>query len=286
VNGTASGITTDNALSQINNQLSGIGITASLNQTTGSLQFSGSGPFSVSSTASHLDGLTAAVTTIGPPPVTTYPTALFDNQSLYTASSTAAVLAGSFTAAPTGETFSLVGANNQTVQVTLLAGDASVNTAVLDINAQSQALGITASVNSAGGLQLSSNSAFTMVQTINGAAPAFTAVSGNVAVSAPATTTSSTGNALSSLTAIANAVRLLGQVQGKVGAGENTLAYATDLANSQITNFSSAESNIRDADVAAEAANLTKAQVLQQSSIAAMAQANSSPQAVLKLLQQ
>jgi flagellin len=125
-----------------------------------------------------------------------------------------------------------------------------------------------------------------MVQTINGAAPAFTAVSGNVAVSAPATTTSSTGNALSSLTAIANAVRLLGQVQGKVGAGENTLAYATDLANSQITNFSSAESNIRDADVAAEAANLTKAQVLQQSSIAAMAQANSSPQAVLKLLQQ
>ena len=39
-----------------------------------------------------------------------------------------------------------------------------------------------------------------------------------------------------------------------------------------------------DADVAAEAANLTKAQVLVQASIAAMAQANAAPQSVLALL--
>ncbi len=70
-----------------------------------------------------------------------------------------------------------------------------------------------------------------------------------------------------------------------MGAGENKLQYAIDLANSQITNFSSAESQIRDADVATEAANLTKAQVLEQASVAAMAQANAAPQAVLKLLQ-
>jgi len=74
-------------------------------------------------------------------------------------------------------------------------------------------------------------------------------------------------------------------VQGIVGAGENQLNYAVNLAQSQITNFSSAESQIRDANVAADAANLTKAQVLQQSSIAAMAQANAEPQAILKLLQ-
>ncbi len=81
------------------------------------------------------------------------------------------------------------------------------------------------------------------------------------------------------------AVKSLGTTQGKIGAGENDLNYAINLAQSQITNFSSAESSIRDADLAAEAANLTKAQVLQQSSIAAMAQANSAPQALLKLLQ-
>jgi flagellin len=62
------------------------------------------------------------------------------------------------------------------------------------------------------------------------------------------------------------------------------LGYAISLAKSQISNFSSAQAQIRDADVAMEAANLSKAQVLQQASIAAMAQANSAPQAVLSLL--
>jgi flagellin len=57
------------------------------------------------------------------------------------------------------------------------------------------------------------------------------------------------------------------------------------LAQSQVTNFSSAEGSIRDANVAADAASLTKSQVLEQTAIAAMAQANAEPQAVLKLLQ-
>ena len=78
----------------------------------------------------------------------------------------------------------------------------------------------------------------------------------------------------------------LGSVQGIVGAGENTLNYAINLAQSQITSFSSAQSQIRDSNVAAEAADLTKAQVLQQASIAAMAQANQEPQAILALLKQ
>src|ERR1035441_2049760 len=91
-------------------------------------------------------------------------------------------------------------------------------------------------------------------------------------------------NALAAITAVTNAVAQLGTVQGVVGAGENKLNYAVNLAQSQITSFSSAQSQIRDANVAAEAANLTKAQVLQQASIAAMAQANQEPQAVLSLL--
>jgi flagellin len=93
-----------------------------------------------------------------------------------------------------------------------------------------------------------------------------------------------TGNAKAALTAIGTALESLGKVQGTVGSGQNMLNYAVSLAQSQISNFSAAESRIRDADVASEAANLTKAQVLQQASIAAMAQANSAPQAVLSLL--
>jgi flagellin len=92
-------------------------------------------------------------------------------------------------------------------------------------------------------------------------------------------------NAEAAITAITNAVAQLGSAQAAVGKGENQLNYAVTLAQSQITNFSAAESQIRDADIASEAANLSKGQVLQQSTIAAMAQANSAPQAVLKLLQ-
>jgi flagellin len=84
--------------------------------------------------------------------------------------------------------------------------------------------------------------------------------------------------------AIDDAVANLGVVQGVVGTGQNKLATAINLAQSQIANFSAAESRIRDADMASEAANLTKAQVLQQASLAAMAQANTAPQAVLSLL--
>ena len=91
--------------------------------------------------------------------------------------------------------------------------------------------------------------------------------------------------AQTAITAIDNAVKQLGLTQGAVGAGENKLQYATSLAQSQISNFSAAESQIRDADVAAAAANLSKSQVLQQTSVAAMAQANQESQSVLKLLQ-
>ncbi len=94
----------------------------------------------------------------------------------------------------------------------------------------------------------------------------------------------SQANAMAAVTALSAAVSQLGSAQAAVGAGENQLNYSVGLAQSQIDNYSAAESRIRDADVAAEAANLTKAQVLQQTSLAAMAQANSAPQAVLALL--
>jgi flagellin len=107
---------------------------------------------------------------------------------------------------------------------------------------------------------------------------------GAVVVTAASTTASSTGNAIAALTSLSTAISNLGLTQGIVGAGENKLNYAVNLAQSQITNFSAAEGGIKDANIAAEAANLSKAQVLQQASLAALAQANSSPQAVLALL--
>lgn len=92
--------------------------------------------------------------------------------------------------------------------------------------------------------------------------------------------------AKTALTNLTGATQALGVVQGQVGSSQNKLQYAVNLASSQAANVAAAESRIRDADVAAEASNLTKAQVLQQSSMAALAQANAAPQSVLSLLRQ
>ena len=92
-------------------------------------------------------------------------------------------------------------------------------------------------------------------------------------------------SAQAAITSIAAAVISLGKVQGVVGAGVNQLNFAIGLAQSQITNYAADQGQIRDADIATEASMLTKEQVLSQSSMAALAQANSMPQAVLKLLQ-
>ena len=95
---------------------------------------------------------------------------------------------------------------------------------------------------------------------------------------------SSISGATSAVNALAQAVSKLGDAQAVVGRGQNQFSYAVNLAQSQLTNLASAESRIRDADLAQEAANLTKAQIVLQAGIAALAQANSAPQAVLALL--
>lgn len=85
--------------------------------------------------------------------------------------------------------------------------------------------------------------------------------------------------------ALADAVAKLGDAQAVVGRGQNQFSFAVNLASSQLTNIAAAESRIRDADLAEEAANLTKAQILLQAGVSALAQANSAPQQVLSLLQ-
>jgi len=91
-------------------------------------------------------------------------------------------------------------------------------------------------------------------------------------------------NATGAVTLLATAVTILAKIQADVGKGQNNLTFAIGLASTQITNLSAAESRIRDADLAAEAANLTRASIAQQAGVAALAQANSAPQAVLALL--
>jgi flagellin len=175
-----------------------------------------------------------------------------------------------------------------TVSLQLTSANAgSMTSAAATLTTALSSLGIQAVVDG-NFISLESGSAFTATVAAAAGGKGFTgALSGSngLAAASPSSTGSSTGNSLAAVTAVQAAVTALGAVQGKVGAGENALQYAIDLANSQETNLTSAESQIRDADVASEAANLSKSQVLEQASVAAMAQANAAPQAVLKLLQ-
>ena len=96
---------------------------------------------------------------------------------------------------------------------------------------------------------------------------------------------SNTASAEAAVNALGTAVSKLGDAQAEVGIGENNFTYAVNLAQSQLTNFQAAESQIRDSDLAVESANLTKSQIQLQAGVAALAQANSAPQQVLALLQ-
>jgi flagellin len=91
-------------------------------------------------------------------------------------------------------------------------------------------------------------------------------------------------SAASSLTTIKNALNGVSNMRANIGAGINRLQSAVAVLQTQSQNTQSAESSIRDANVAEEVANLTKYQILGQSGIAALAQANSNSQTVLSLL--
>jgi flagellin len=95
---------------------------------------------------------------------------------------------------------------------------------------------------------------------------------------------STASGASSAVTAITSAVTTVGAVVGSVGAIQNRLQYAISLAQSQVVNTKAAESRIRDANIAEESANMTRFNILSQSGIASLAQANQTSSSVLSLL--
>lgn len=96
---------------------------------------------------------------------------------------------------------------------------------------------------------------------------------------------STTAGAQAAITAIDAALSQVNSFQATLGATQNTFSAAITNTQTESTNISAAQSQIMDADFASETANLSKAQVLQQAGISVLAQANSLPQQVLKLLQ-
>jgi flagellin len=113
-------------------------------------------------------------------------------------------------------------------------------------------------------------------------AAALTASVANTALSSIDVNTVSSANL--AILAIDGSVGVVNGLRARLGAIQNRME--STIANLQTTteNLSASRSRIRDADFAAETANLTRAQILQQAGTAMLAQANALPQNVLTLL--
>ncbi len=99
------------------------------------------------------------------------------------------------------------------------------------------------------------------------------------------TTTAGQAAATSALDGVRAAINSLTTARGTLGAVESRLSSAINNLQTVRENYATAESQIRDADVAQAAAELVRLQILQQAGAAVLAQANQQPQLALALLQ-
>jgi flagellin len=83
---------------------------------------------------------------------------------------------------------------------------------------------------------------------------------------------------------ISSAIDNISNLAANLGAVQNRLQYTSQAISVTEENMSSSLSNIQDVDMASEMTKLTQQQVLQQAGTAMLAQANSQPQLVLKLI--
>ena len=92
-------------------------------------------------------------------------------------------------------------------------------------------------------------------------------------------------NASNAMSAITQAIKSVSASRSKLGAIQNRLDYTINNLENYSENLTSAESNIRDTDMATEMVNYSKNNILQQAAQSMLAQANQSNQGVLSLLQ-
>jgi flagellin len=86
------------------------------------------------------------------------------------------------------------------------------------------------------------------------------------------------------VSAISSAINNISSLAATLGAVQNRLQYTATAISTTQENMSSSLSSIQDVNMASEMTTLTQQQVLQQAGTAMLAQANSQPQLVLKLI--
>ncbi len=183
------------------------------------------------------------------------------------------------------------GSTAKTASLTIKGGSTGTQLASqISQNASFVAAGITASFSS-------QNNAITLTGPTGTTAAQGIVVTANIndsTVSVPGTGANFTSSSVSQLTS-SNAANILTTVtaavadvayqRGTLGADINELNSASNVASSEEVNLASAQNSITATDYGQAASNLSKYQILSQTGISALAQANSVQQEVLKLLQ-
>lgn len=91
-------------------------------------------------------------------------------------------------------------------------------------------------------------------------------------------------NAQSLITGVDNVIAAMVSSRAALGASQNSLTHTMNNLQTTSNNLSASNSRIRDVDVASESASMTRAQIISQSAVSVLAQANQMPQLALKLL--
>jgi flagellin len=181
-----------------------------------------------------------------------------------TVSQTSAITAGAGLGATTG--------NNNTLNDALTALTTVAATAVTNVYA--------------GTIRLTANETISL----SGANEAYVGYTNNQAMALGSSalnssSVTSVANSNTTITRVDSALSSVSSLRSTLGAIQNRFQSAINSTDVTAENLTAARSRIQDADFASETAKMTSANILQQAGVSVLAQANSSQQAILKLLQ-
>jgi flagellin len=169
----------------------------------------------------------------------------------------------------------------------------AADTEFQSIITQIGSIGSTTNFNSTGVFNQAAGTSFVLtdgtsggVTTITSAVTDLSATSiGGQTFSAAADTLTTTALAGTTLTDVTTAIAGISAERGAIGANINQLNAAANVASTESVNLSAAQSTIQATNFGQATSDLAKFQVLSQTGISALAQANSVQQEILKLLQ-
>jgi flagellin len=198
------------------------------------------------------------------------------------------------TATVSGGTITLSQADGKDIRISDFAHSTGAGTIVVtpagaDAVTLTDGGGDTDSTIVAGSVTFSSSETYSVSSSVANSAGSVLDVAANTAVSATASLVSAIdigtqNGAQSAIDVIDSALAKVNGIRADLGAVQTRFELAISNLQTTSENLSAARSRIEDADFAAETANLTRAQILQQAGVAMLAQANALPQNVLTLL--